>query len=184
MDWLKEILKNAGIEDTKIDEIVGNINKEIPKYLIPKDKYNEVSEAKKQLETDIKERDKQLKDLGGKAKGNEDLEKQIKELQETNAKAKEDYETKINNLTLDNAIKLTLKDNKAKYQDLLMSKFDRESLKIKKDGSIEGLEDQVKSIKENYKDLFEQPLSGQSPNNTGDSDGPADPFLQGFNSEI
>lgn len=95
MDWLKELLKKAGIEEAKVDEIVGNINKELPKYFMPKDKYNEVNEAKKQLESDIKERDKQLKDLGDKVKGNEELEKQIKELQETNKKVAGDYEVKI-----------------------------------------------------------------------------------------
>lgn len=169
MDWLKELLKKAGIEESKVDEIVGNINKEMPKYFIPKDKFNEVNEAKKQLESDIKERDKQLKDLGDKVKGNEELEKQIKELQETNKKAKEEYEVKIKNVTLDNAIKLALKDNKAKYDDLLMSKFDRDKLKIKDDGSVEGLDEQIKSLKEGYKDLFEQPLGGQTPNNSGDN---------------
>lgn len=171
MDWLKELIEKH-MKDGKLDReaLMKEVNKEFPKYAVPKDKYNEVSEAKKQLETDIAERDKQLKDLGDKAKGNEDLENQIKELQETNKKAKEEYETKIKNVTLDNAIKLALKDNKAKYDDLLMTKFDREKLSIKEDGSIEGLEEQMKSIKEGYKDLFEQPLSGQSPNNTGGSD--------------
>ncbi len=170
MDWLKELLKKTGIEEAKVDEIVGNINKELPKYFMPKDKYNEVNEAKKQLESDIKERDKQLKDLGDKVKGNEELEKQIKELQETNKKAKEEYESKIKNVTLDNAIKLALKDNKAKYDDLLMTKFDREKLTIKEDGSIDGLDEQIKFLKEGYKDLFEQPLGGFSPDNSGDSD--------------
>ena len=182
MDWLKELLKNVGIEDTKVDEIVGDINKQIPKYLIPKDKYNEVSEAKKQLESDIKERDKQLKDLGDKVKGNEELEKQIKDLQETNKKAAGDYETKIKNITLDNAIKLKLKDSKAKYEDILMGKFDREKLNIKEDGTIEGLDEQFNSIKEGYKDLFEQPITGNTPNNNGGSKGEVDPFLAGFNS--
>lgn len=173
MDWLKELLKKAGIEETKIDAVVANITKEWPKYFMPKDKYNEVSEAKKQLEADIKERDKQLKDLGDKVKGNEELDKQIKDLQETNKKAAGDYEAKIKNITLDNAIKLALKDNKAKYDDLLMSKFDREKLKIKDDGSVEGLDEQIKSLKEGYKDLFEQSLGGWSPDNKGDSSAPA-----------
>ncbi|MBU5677966.1 phage scaffolding protein [Alkaliphilus sp. MSJ-5] len=73
MDWLKVLPKKVGIEDIKVDEIVGDINKEVPKYLIPKDKYNEVLEAKKQLGPDIKERYKQLNDLGDKVKGNEEL---------------------------------------------------------------------------------------------------------------
>ena len=169
MDWIKELLKKAGIEEAKTDEIVGEINKELPKHFIPKDKYNEVAEAKKQLEADIKERDKQLKDLGEKVKGNDELEKQIKELQEANKKAVEDYEAKIKNMALDNAIKLALKEHKAKYEELLLGKFDRDKLAIKEDGAIEGLEEQIKAMKEGYKDLFEQPLSGQTPNNTGDN---------------
>jgi len=36
---------------------------------------------------------------------------------------------------------------------------------------VEGLEDQINALKEDYKDLFEQPLSGQTPNNTGDNPG-------------
>lgn len=170
MDWILKLIEKY-TKDGKLDQeaLIKDVNKEFPKYAVPKDKYNEVSEAKKQLETDIAERDKQLKDLGDKAKGNENLENQIKELQETNKKAKEEYEAKIKNVTLDNAIKLTLKDNKAKYEDLLMGKFDRENLKINDDGTILGLDEQMKTIKENYKDLFEQPLKGNSPNNTGDS---------------
>lgn len=167
MDWLKEILENAGVE--KVDEVLKSIKTELPKHFIPKEKFNEVNEAKKQLENDIKTRDKQLKELADKVKGNEELEQKIKDLQEANKKAKADYEAKIKNITLDNAIKLALKDSKAKYEDLLMSKFDREKLKIKEDGTIEGLEEQLKTIKETYKDLFEQPISGITPNNKGTS---------------
>lgn len=171
MDWILKLIEKH-TKDGKVDTeaLMKEVNTEFPKNAVPKDKYNEASEAKKQLETDIAERDKQLKDLGDKAKGNDELEDQIKELQDTNKATKEEYKSKIKNVTLDNAIKLTLKDNKAKYEDLLMDKFDREKLNIKEDGSIEGLDEQVKTIKEGYKDLFEQPLSGQSPNQTGGSD--------------
>ncbi|WIF95028.1 phage scaffolding protein [Caminicella sporogenes] len=169
MDWLKEILEKAGVE--KVDEVLKSIKTELPKHFITKEKFNEVNEAKKQLENDIKTRDKQLKELADKVKGNEELEQKIKDLQEANKKAAADYEAKIKNITLDNAIKIALKDNKAKYEDLLMSKFNREKLKIKEDGTVEGLEEQLKTIKETYKDLFEQPISGITPNNKGTSSG-------------
>jgi hypothetical protein len=35
MDWLKEILKKAGIEEGKLDSVIGDINKELPKALHP-----------------------------------------------------------------------------------------------------------------------------------------------------
>ncbi|MEK5167194.1 phage scaffolding protein, partial [Paenibacillus sp. FSL R5-0527] len=55
----------------------------------PKEKFDEVYNAKKQAETDLKERDKQLSQLQEAAKGNEALQTQIKELQEANKTATE-----------------------------------------------------------------------------------------------
>lgn len=103
---------------------------------------------KKELEKQLKERDKQLDELSKKVKDNEVLSKQIQELQESNKKAVADYEAKIKNITLDNAIKLALKEHKAKYDYLLINKFDRDKLTIKEDGTVEGLEEQIKALKE------------------------------------
>lgn len=169
MDWLKDLLKNAGIEDTKIDEIVGSFNKEVPKYLIPKDKYNELSESKKDLETQLNTANTTITDLKKGNKDNEELQGKIKQYETDLETLKADSETKIKNLTLDNAIKLALKDNKAKHEDLLVGRFDREKLTIKEDGTIEGLDDQIKGLKETYKDLFVEPITGATPNNKGDS---------------
>ena len=164
----KEQLLEMGLSEEQADKVLAAHKEELKGY-IPKARFDEVNNAKKDLENQLKDRDKQLKDLQEKVKGNEELEKTIKELQETNKKAVADYEAKIKNITLDNAIKLALKEHKAKYEDLLLGKFDRDKLTIKDDGTIEGLEEQIKALKEGYKDLFEQPLSGQTPNNTGDN---------------
>ena len=43
MDWLKELLKKAGVEEAKLDGVIADIGKELPKRFIPKDKYNEVA---------------------------------------------------------------------------------------------------------------------------------------------
>jgi hypothetical protein len=167
-----EQLMALGMSEEVAKKVLESHQKAIKDNYIPLSRFNEVNEAKKQLETDIKGRDKQLKDLGEKAKGNEDLEKQIKDLQETNKKTKADYDSKVKNITLDNAIKLSLKDNKAKHEDLLIGKFDREKLTIKEDGTVEGLDEQINTLKEGYKDLFEQPLKGHEPNNIGEPPNP------------
>lgn len=164
----KEKLLELGLNEEQAEKVLA-MHKEALTGFIPKARFDEVNETKKELEQQLKERDKQLKELGEKVKGNEELEKQIKDLQEANKKAKEEYEAKIKNLTLDNAIKLALKEHKAKYEDLLVGKFDKSKLTIKEDGTIEGLDEQIKALKESYKDLFEQPLKGFSPNNTGDN---------------
>lgn len=166
MEWLKKLLEKHGVGAelvTKIMEDTKDAN------YIPKERFDEVNNSLKELKGQLADRDEQLKDLGDKVKGNEELSKQIADLQEANKKTVGDYEAKIRNMTLDSEIKLKLKESKAKYEDLLMSKFDREKLKIKEDGSIEGLDEQLTYLKEGYKDLFEQPLSGKTPVNNGDS---------------
>ena len=48
--------------------------KRLPKYFIPKDKYNEAAEAKgNKLEADIQERDNQLEQLKNAASNSEEL---------------------------------------------------------------------------------------------------------------
>lgn len=53
MDWLKEVLKNTGIDEEKLEGIVTEIGKELAKRFIPKDKYNEVAQTKQRLEADL-----------------------------------------------------------------------------------------------------------------------------------
>lgn len=168
MDWLKELLKNAEIEDEKVDELIANINKEVPKYFIPKAKYNELSEVKKNLEQQLSTANSTIEELKKSNKDNEELQKQIKQYEEQLENLKAESEAKIRDLTLDNAIKLALKEN-AKYDDLLIGKVDKSKLIIKEDGTIEGLEEQIKTLKEDYKELFVEPLGGYTPNNKGGS---------------
>ena len=51
----------------------------------------------------------------------------------------------------------------AKYPDLLMSKFDRTKLVLNDDGTVTGLDEQLRGLKETYKDMFNQPLGGKTP---------------------
>lgn len=166
MKWLQTLLKKHGISEEVITAIQEDTK---DNEYIAKSELDKVNESLTDLQKQIKDRDTQLSDLGKKAKGNEELEKQIKQLQDANAKDKSDYESKIRNMTLDGAITNLLKDNKAKHSDLLMSKFDREKLNILENGTIDGLDTQFTSIKETYKDLFEQPLAGGTPNDSGQS---------------
>lgn len=154
MEWIKEILKNAGIEETKIDEVVSSINKEMPKHFIPKEKYNELSEVKKKLESDLADRDKQLEDLSKTAGLSEELKKQIEELQKENRAAKEKYEAELKNLAISNAIKRAIA-GKVHDEDLVASLFDKEKLVLDGD-KVVGLDEQLKELQESKAFLFKQ----------------------------
>jgi len=176
MDWLKELLKKAGIEEEKVDSVIGDINKELPKYFIPKDKYNEVAEAKKKLETDIAERDKQLEQLKAAAGSNEELKKQIETLQAENKKAGEEWQAKVAQMQLDFAIEKALAAAKAKNPKAVKALLDLE--KVKLDGEqLLGLDDQLKELQKSDAYLFgESGKVGSGTNPPGAGTGEANPW--------
>lgn len=169
MEWLKALLEKATITDGKldIDSLLKAIKEEFPKNAVPKSEFNSLNETKKELEKQIGDRDKQLKDLQDKAKGNEELEKTIKDLQEANKTTKEQYESKIKDMTISAAIQSKLTDTK--YPELLTTKFDKSKLVIGTDGTVSGIDEQLTTLKETYKDLFVPNVSGKNPNNSGGS---------------
>lgn len=185
---MKDLLKKLEIEDDVIKKIVSGM-KENKIYTTSEEnideRYQKLKEQKTDLETQVTTATTTIEDLKKGNKDNEELQGKITQYETDLATLKTDSESKIKNITIDNAIKLALKDNKAKHEDLLIGKFDREKLVLKEDGKIEGLDDQIKGFRESYKELFEQPLGGTTPNNKGNSStSPRDPFMEGFNSEL
>jgi predicted nuclease with TOPRIM domain len=73
-----------------------------------------VAEAKKKLEADIQERDKQLEQLKNAAGNSEELKAQIEQLQAENQKAAEEWQAKMAQMQLDFAIEKALAAAKAK----------------------------------------------------------------------
>jgi hypothetical protein len=156
MDWLKELLKKAGIPEDKLDSTITDINKELPKHFIPKDKYNEVAEAKKKLETDIQERDKQLEQLKNAAGNSEELKAQIEQLQAENQKAADEWQAKLAQMQLDFALERALTTAKAKNAKAVKALLDME--KVKLDGEqLLGLDDQLKELQKSDAYLFGEP---------------------------
>ncbi len=145
----KEQLLALGLTEEQADKVVAGFGS-----MIPKTRFDEVNEAKKQLESQIKERDKQLKDLEEKAKGNEDLTKQIQELQNANKQAKSEYEKQLKDVQMSTAIKLAL-SNQVHDTDLVTGLIDTTKIELNEDGSIKsGLDDQLKTLKESKSFLF------------------------------
>jgi predicted nuclease with TOPRIM domain len=161
MDWLKNYLKKAGIEEGKLDGTIADINKELPKYFIPKDKYNEVAEAKKKLEADIQERDNQLEQLKNAAGNSEELKAQIEQLQAENQKAAEEWQAKMAQMQLDFAIEKALAAAKAKNAKAVKALLDME--KVKLDGEqLLGLDDQLKESKSLTRTFSENPAKWEA----------------------
>jgi hypothetical protein len=176
MDWLRELLKKAGIEEEKVDSTIADINKELPKHFIPKDKYNEAAEAKKKLEADLQARDAQLEELKKAAGTSEELKAQIEQLQAENKKAGEEWQAKVAQMKLDFALERALAAAKAKNPRAVKALLDLEKVKLDGDKLL-GLDDQLKAIKESDPYLFgESGKVGSGTNPPGAGNPEANPW--------
>lgn len=152
----KEQLIALGLTEeqaTKVVEGFGN--------MIPKARFDELNEAKKKLDADLKERDKQLEELGKAAGMTEELKQQIQQLQTANQEAAEKHATEMKELTLTNAIKSAL-HNKVHDEALVAGLFDKEKLVIDGDNVV-GLDEQLKTLQESKAFLFKSDDGQQQP---------------------
>ncbi|RXM70849.1 phage scaffolding protein [Clostridium tetani] len=152
----------------KLSEILGEHFKQIPEDIqkkykdvdlvdssnyIEKSKFDSINNQINDLQTQIKERDNQLKDLSSKTGNNEELKKQIEELQSKNKIAKEEYEGKISKMKFDYTLEKALNKAGAKNSKAVMALLNAE--KIKLDGeSLIGLDEQLTSLKTSDPYLF------------------------------
>lgn len=155
MEWLRKLLESADVVDGKLDieGLMKSINSEFPKNAVPKNTYNEVSEAKKQLETDLKDRDTQLENLKKSVGDNETLKNQITSLQNENKTKDNEYQQKIKDLTINSAIKLEL-SGKVHDIDLVSGLVDKSKVILADDGTSTGLKEQIEALQNEKSFLF------------------------------
>ena len=155
---MREILKNNGLDDSKIEAILNEM-KESKIYTSKNEnideRYSKLKAQKTDLEAQLKDRDNQLKDLSKSNKDNEELLKQIEQLQLSNKQTQSDYESKISKMEFDFALDKSLSSVKAKDNKLLRALLDMDNIKYQ-EGKLEGLEKQIESIKSTHGYLFEE----------------------------
>jgi len=147
----KENLIALGLTEEQVSEVMDIYAKDLKGY-IPKKRFDEVNDSRKDLEKQIKDKNEQLISLEEKIKGCEEAEKIIKKLQQDTESAKKSYETKIKDITITSAIQSKLMN--VKYSDLLLDKFDKSVLVVNEDGTVSGIDEQLTMLKKQYNDLF------------------------------
>ncbi|MFW0912038.1 phage scaffolding protein [Bacillus altitudinis] len=164
-DLYAQVVEKAG--DQKID-IVSN------GQWFPKERFDAVNNEKKELKSQLDERDQQLSTLQKQAKGNEELQNAIEQLQEENKKVSEEYQQKLDKQAFDFALESALRDAKAKNIKAVKANLNVDGLKLS-DGKVIGLDEQLTDLKESDSYLFnvenDSPpgLAGRQPHGTGNS---------------
>lgn len=152
MEWLKELLKNAGVEN--VDDLESKISKELPKYFKPAKEFNEINEElrvvkgeKKTLEDDKKKIEDEYNNFKKGSISQEDYEAKKKEI-ETNSKAE------IEKVKLESKIDLAISNAKAKNVKSVKANLELDKIKLDGDKLL-GFDDQIEALKKSDAYLFE-----------------------------
>ncbi|MEE0138245.1 phage scaffolding protein [Fusobacterium ulcerans] len=152
----KEILMKMGLTEEQATKVLEAHGIAINGKYIPKERFDEVNTKVKQLETSVSERDKQLDDLKKSTGDVEALKTQIQTLQNDNKTKEEAYKVELSNLKKNNALELALTGAKVKNSKAIKALLDDEKIKLKDDGTLEGLSEQLEAIKKTDAYLFEE----------------------------
>lgn len=155
MEWLKQILKEAGVEN--VDDLEGKISKELPKYFKPASVFNETNEklktANAEIET-LKTTNTNIQtEYDNYKKGSitqEEYETKVRKIQdEADARVKKnDFDSKL-------SLKLMGKEINAKDSKDIIANLDISKITLDGENFI-GLDEQIKSLKERKSYLFNE----------------------------
>ena len=172
----KEELLKLGLTEEQANKVL-EANTEQLKGFIPKSRFDEVNNSKKQLEKDLNDRDTQLENLKNTNGDMEALKTTITQLQADNKAATEKYNAELADLKLNNAVDTALLGANAVNVKAVKALLDMD--KIKLDGEVLlGINEQLETLKgaDDSKMLFKgadvkNGFSGVKPGegNTGDS---------------
>ncbi|SHI24322.1 Phage minor structural protein GP20 [Sporobacter termitidis DSM 10068] len=138
LEWLKTILGEAYTED--VDK---KVSEQIGKDFVARADFNAANEAKKTLDGQIKDRDKQLEELKKSSGDSEALKQQIAQLQESNKTAKTEYDASLAKINYDSRAEKFI-DGLKPRDDLskkaILSEFAAKAFKLEGESFIGGKE--------------------------------------------
>lgn len=195
MEFLKEILGEDLFEQVKTK--VSSYNEKADKdkkvsianvnngEFVTKVKYDQLQTDLDNTKTSLETANNTIKDLKKSNGDNAELQTKIANYESEKANLEKAHKETTEKLIKESAIKDALYNEKAKHPELLLGKFDLSKILLDEKGEkvVSGIEEQMKSNKETYKDLFGEaeqnnqqqpyhytPAGGSQNQNTGATD--------------
>ncbi len=166
MEFLKEILGDDLFEQVKTkvssynatadkDKKVSIVNVNNGEF-VAKAKYDQLQTDLNNTKTSLNTANTTIADLKKNNGDNADLQQKIANYESEKATLEAKHKETTEKLIKESAIKDALYNEKAKHPELLISKFDLSKILLDEKGEkvVSGIEDQMKTNKETYKDLF------------------------------
>lgn len=158
--------KNGEVEQSVVIDAVDNLKSD----MVPRSRLNDKNEEIKELNAELEKRNGQITELQKSVGDNEELQKKLQEYEDSNAK----HADEMNKLKLHTAIKLAVAKD-ANDADDVLTLLNKDNLTLKDDGTVDGLDDAVKALRESKPYLFgaskikgKTPVEGGQPTLTKD----------------
>lgn len=148
----REQLRELGLTDEQVNSVVGLHGQtvtELNKNLAA------AEQERDQLKEQLNSNQTELNALKEATKDNEELTRQLANLQSKFDKAKEDAEANLTEQQKDFAIKLALKEANALDEEIVLSQLDKDTIKVV-DGKLQGFDEQLKGLQKNKSFLFQK----------------------------
>ena len=142
----KEDLIALGLSEEQAEKVANASAEELKGY-IPKTRLDEVIKERDTYKSTLSDRDKQLENLKKSSGDNEELKKQIADMQKANADAIKAKDAEIAKIKLDNAVEKALAEGKAKNTKAVMALLNLEGAELAEDGTVKGLAEQIDKLK-------------------------------------
>lgn len=155
----KEDLTAMGLTEEQAKAVMGSLDGDF----VTKARFNEVNAENKALRQSVAERDGQLEALKKAGGDQEALKKQIEALQQQNAAQQKAYEGQLAQLRLDGALDAALTAAGARNSRAAKALLDMGRVRLEADGTLTGLEEQLKALKKSDGYLFAAPGAGEKP---------------------
>lgn len=147
-----EELKNLGLTDEQVEKVIEDYGK---KY-VTKSQFNEKNEEAKQLKSEVTTLKSDFEKLTATNEKNEELVKQIESMQKESNKREKEYEKTLHTQRVNSALDLALVTAKAKNTKAVKALLDLDKAELNEDGTIKGLDEQLKAVAESDPYLFEK----------------------------
>lgn len=155
----KESLIKAGFTEEQANTIMKMHQDAIDGNYVPKATFNAERETVKGLQTQVADRDKQIKELGAFKGTAEELQNKVSQLENQNKADKEKFEAELLQAQKDAAIRFQIASTVIDPDDVL-PKLDQTKI-VFKDGKIEsGLTEQLDTLKTAKPHYFKQESKG------------------------
>lgn len=163
----KEELKALGLTEEQVTKVVEDYGKNY----VAKNQFNQKNEEVKQLKTEKEKITSDLDALKEQHKSDSELVEQLNALKEEQTNREKQHKKELDALKLSGAVELALTNAKAKNTQIAKSALQLDKLIIADDGSIVGLDEQIKALKTSDPYLFgESGIKSPKPGDRGDGD--------------